>query len=91
MNFDAVALDAWVALCNQQTQMRNEGASQEAIDALNARIICAMVALLPDTSDEVKTALALLMLSNSAPSASSAAAAAAEAADSTDPLPPLNG
>jgi hypothetical protein len=88
MNFDAVALDAWVALCNQQTQMRNEGASQEAIDALNVRIICAMVALLPDTSDETKAALALLMLSNSAPSEPSASAAAA---DPTDPLPPLNG
>lgn len=88
MNFDAVALDAWVALCNQQNQMRNEGASQEAIDALNVRIICAMVALLPDTSDETKAALALLMLSNSAHSEPSASSAAA---DSTDPLPPLNG
>ena len=66
MNFDATAVDAWVALCDQQTKMRNEGASQEAVDALNARIICAMVALLPDTSEEAKAALTLLMLSDTA-------------------------
>ena len=48
VEFDAEALTAWVELCNQEGEMRRNGASEDELAAMRWRIIAGMAALLPN-------------------------------------------
>jgi hypothetical protein len=65
--FDQTALENWVALCSQEQQMRERGASQEDLDLMRARVIVEMTRLLPTLSEEEQAALALVLLSSPTP------------------------
>lgn len=67
MEFDQVALQNWTALCTQESQMREAGASADELLIIHTRIIVEMTQLLPNLSEEEKAALALVLLSNPMP------------------------
>jgi len=64
MEFDQVAIQNWTALCTQERIMRESGASADELHLMRTRIIVEMTQLLPNLSDEEKSALALVLLSS---------------------------
>lgn len=66
MIFDTDAVEEWVEMCNQETQMRTDGASQAELTEMRLRIICTMISLLPNISEEERAALTLVLITNSA-------------------------
>ena len=64
MEFDQVAIQNWTALCTQERIMRESGASTDELLLMRTRIIVEMTQLLPNLSDEEKSALALVLLSS---------------------------
>jgi SpoVK/Ycf46/Vps4 family AAA+-type ATPase len=64
IEFDQIALASWVALCDEERRMREAGATQEQLLAIQRRIIVSMTQLLPTLSEEEKAALTLVLLSS---------------------------
>ena len=64
MEFDQTALENWVALCAQEQQMRESGASADELLLIRTRVILEMTQLLPTLSEEEKAVLALVLLSS---------------------------
>jgi hypothetical protein len=64
INFNSEALNEWVELCNEETRMKNEGASQEELSIMRVRVTMGMVALLPNLNDEQKAAFIISLIRN---------------------------
>jgi hypothetical protein len=61
-DFNQADLEAWVELCNQEGEMRRNGASEADLALMNARVTMAMALLLPNISDEERAGLILFLL-----------------------------
>ena len=63
MEFNEAALNEWVALCNKEQAMREEGASPIEISAMRVRVLKEMVNLLPNLNQDEKMSLFAFLLS----------------------------
>ena len=50
--FNQSAVEAWVALCNEESRLKNEGASAEVLEAMRIRVAKALVALIQEAQAE---------------------------------------
>jgi hypothetical protein len=78
IQFDQSALNAWVALCNEEGQLKAEGASADVLEAMRIRVAKALVALIQESQ-----AAALLdqILGNGPPPVAMATAVTEEVED----------
>jgi hypothetical protein len=63
IQFDQSALNAWVALCNEEGQLKAEGASADVLEAMRIRVAKGLVALI----QEAQAAALLQQILNDAP------------------------
>ena len=63
IQFDQSALNAWVALCNEEGQLKAEGASEDVLEAMRIRVAKGLVALI----QEAQAAALLQQILNDAP------------------------
>lgn len=63
IQFDRTALNAWVALCNEEGQLKAEGASADVLEAMRIRVAKGLVALI----QEAQAAALLQQILNDAP------------------------
>ena len=63
IQFDQSALNAWVALCNEEEQLKAEGASADVLEAMRIRVAKGLVALI----QEAQAAALLQQILNDAP------------------------
>jgi len=49
IQFDESALNAWIALCNEEGRLKAEGASAEVLEAIRIRVAKALVALIQES------------------------------------------
>jgi hypothetical protein len=50
--FNQTALEAWIALCNEEGRLKNEGASAEVLETMRIRVAKALVALIQESQAE---------------------------------------
>lgn len=48
VQFNQSAVEAWVALCNEEGELKRQGASAEVIEAMRIRVAKALVALIQE-------------------------------------------
>jgi hypothetical protein len=48
VQFNQSAVDAWVALCNEEGELKRQGASAEVLEAMRIRVAKALVALIQE-------------------------------------------
>lgn len=60
--FDQEAIANWVELCNEHGRLRAAGAEQEVLNLLRVQIVMGMTDMLPNITNNERTALALFLL-----------------------------
>jgi hypothetical protein len=65
--FDAVAVNAWVDLCREESAMRANGMSEIDAFPMRMRVIVEMVNLLQNLTEEEKSSLVLFLVSQNLP------------------------
>jgi hypothetical protein len=48
VQFNQSAVEAWVALCNEEGELKRQGASAEVLEAMRIRVAKALVALIQE-------------------------------------------
>jgi hypothetical protein len=48
VQFNQSAVDAWVALCNEEGELKRQGASAEVLEVMRIRVAKALVALIQE-------------------------------------------
>lgn len=48
VQFNQSAVEAWVALCNEEGELKRQGASTEVLEAMRIRVAKALVALIQE-------------------------------------------
>ena len=48
VQFNQSAVDAWVALCNEEGELKRQGASTEVLEVMRIRVAKALVALIQE-------------------------------------------
>jgi hypothetical protein len=64
VQFNQSAVEAWVALCNEEGELKRQGASAEVLEAMRIRVAKALVALIQEAQS---TALLQQILEASPP------------------------
>lgn len=78
IQFDQSALNAWVALCNEEGQLKAEGASADVLEAMRIRVAKGLVALIQEAQ---AAALLQQILGNGPPPVAMATAVTEEVED----------
>lgn len=63
IQFNQSAVEAWVTLCNEEGELKRQGASAEVVEAMRIRVANALVALI----QEAQAAALLQQILNDAP------------------------
>ena len=52
IQFNQSALEAWVALCNEEGELKRQGASAEVLEAMRIRVAKALVAIIQEAQSQ---------------------------------------
>ena len=52
VQFNQSAVEAWVALCNEEGELKRQGASAEVLEAMRIRVAKALVAIIQEAQSQ---------------------------------------